>query len=326
MDPSLSSGFSARRVHSGLLACLVLMGVLAAPAIVHAAGGGPSGTVGICIKQTSPRKGSVRFERPKARCTKGERRVLVLTGAGVQGPPGIQGERGEAGAEGDPGPQGAIGPQGLQGDAGEQGLPGPQGEQGAQGPPGTQGPVGLQGPQGLQGEQGIQGDPGLQGEPGPQGPQGDPGPQGPTSEQGPQGEQGLQGPQGPQGPTGEQGPQGEQGLQGPQGPTGEQGPEGPAGSGLWAVVASNGSFVRGSGVLAVADSPGTTASVEFDQPVDGCAYISVAAETGTANPGSEPLGFTVATGHSSNDQVVRVRTYDKGGSQANRPFHLAVVC
>lgn len=290
---------------------MALVSVFAAPALVHAAVGRSTGTVGVCIKQAAPRKGSIRFERPKARCTKGERRVLVLTGAGAQGPPGIQGERGEAGAKGDPGPRGAIGPQGLWGEAGEQGPPGPQGEQGAQGPPGTQGPVGLQGPQGLQGEQGIQGDPGPPGEPGPQGLQGDPGPQGLTGEQGPQGEQGLQGPQGPQGSTGEQG---------------EQGPEGPAGSGLWAVVASNGSLVRGGGVLAVAGSPSTTTSLEFDQPVDGCAYISAAAEAGTASPGSEPLGFTVATGHPSNDQVVRVRTYDKGGSQADRPFHLTVVC
>ncbi len=319
MDPHLPLGVPARRVRSGLLACLALMGTFIAPALVHAVGG-PSGTVGVCIKQTSPRKGSIRFERPRARCTKGERRVLVLTGAGVQGPPGIQGERGEAGAKGDLGSQGAIGPQGLQGEAGEQGLPGAQGEQGAQGPPGIQGPVGAQGAQGQQGDQGPQG------EPGPQGPQGDPGPQGPQGEQGPQGPTGEQGPQGLQGPTGEQGPQGSQGLQGPQGPTGEQGPEGPAGSGLWAVVASSGSLVRGGGVLTVSGSPSTTTSLEFDQPVDGCAYISAAAETGTASPGSEPLGFTVATGHPSNDQVVRVRTYDKGGSQANRPFHLAVVC
>ncbi len=141
--------------------------------------------------------------------------------------------------------------------------------------------------------------------------------------------QGSGGEKGEQGLTGVPGPpglQGEKGEQGPQGLKGEQGPPGPAGSGLWAVVSATGTAVRESGVVAVSGPSSNVFTVEFEQSVSGCAYLSVPGETGTATPGSEPLGFAVPTGHSSNAKAVRVKTYDKGGSVANRAFHLTVIC
>lgn len=78
--------------------------------------------------------------------------------------------------------------------------------------------------------------------------------------------------------------------------------------------------------MAVSGPSSNVFTVEFNGNVSACAYLSVPGETGTAMPGSEPPGFAVPTGHSSNPNAVRVKTYDKGGSVANRSFHLTVVC
>jgi Collagen triple helix repeat (20 copies) len=267
---------------------------------------------------------------------------------GPQGPPGEKGEQGEQGPQGEQGTQGEKGIQGEQGEAGpsgqqgEAGPQGPAGPQGEQGPPGVQGPQGPPGPQGEKGEQGIQGDEGEQGEPGIQGSPGEAGAPGAD------GRAVLSGDGPPDQETGSDGdfyidtdtfeiygpklagawstgtslvgPQGEQGEKG------EQGPPAPAGSGLWAVVSATGALVRESGVVAVSGPTSNVFNVEFEQNVSGCAYLSVPGETGTGTPGSEPLGFAVPTGHSSNAKAVRVKTYDKGGSVANRAFHLTVVC
>lgn len=56
---------------------------------------------------------------------------MLLSVAGVQGPPGPQGPQGEAGPQGPAGPEGPQGPAGV---AGPQGIPGPRG---IQGPPGS---------------------------------------------------------------------------------------------------------------------------------------------------------------------------------------------
>ncbi|HWM54287.1 MAG TPA: hypothetical protein VNO20_02710 [Solirubrobacterales bacterium] len=85
-------------------------------------------------------------------------------------------------------------------------------------------------------------------------------------------------------------------------------------------------LARGSGVTTVSGPSSNVFTVEFNQSVTGCAYLAVPGETGTSTPGSEPPGFAVPTGHASNAKAVRVKTYDKGGSVANRAFHLTVVC
>jgi hypothetical protein len=91
-------------------------------------------------------------------------------------------------------------------------------------------------------------------------------------------------------------------------------------------VSATGSLARGGGVANVSGPTSNVFTVEFDQNVTGCAYLATPGETGTATPGSEPPGFAVPTGHSSNVNAVRVKTYDKGGSVVNRAFHLGVAC
>jgi hypothetical protein len=90
---------------------------------------------------------------------------------------------------------------------------------------------------------------------------------------GPQGPAGPMGPPGPTGPQGEPGPKGETGSQGPVGPAGPQGEPGAAASKRWAVVAADGSLVRGSGVTSVTRTAAGSYEVAFGDPVAGCAYV-----------------------------------------------------
>jgi len=271
-------------------ACLVAVGVVAPDAAQASerprAKARVSSHVHLCIKRASPAKGSVRFASATAACNRGWKRLLIA----------------------------------RVGSPGSGGLVGPQGSPGKPGPPGLQGPVGTPGLPSADGEPGTQGGPGVQG---PAGPQGEAGLQGET---GPQGESGPQGDIGPAGPAGPQGEPGQQGEAGPQGPTGETGPQGPSGTQLWAVVSSGGTLIRGSGVSGVSAPSSNVFTVTFAQAVDDCAYIATVGETGTATPGSEPLGFAVPTGLNGNANAVRVKTYDKGGSPTNRQFHLVVSC
>lgn len=275
-------------------------------------------TIKVCVKTAGPHKGSIRYVQGR-RCKTAERPLQIVVGAaqptevvpGPAGPPGPHGQQGPAGVAGPAGLAGEAGPTGPIGEAGPAGPTGPQGL------PGSEGPTGPAGPEGPVGSVGPTGPTGLQGSPGPTGAAGQHGLDGAT---GPTGPQGIAGSTGPTGDQGEQGPAGTAGAQGPAGPTG------PAGSGLWAVVSATGTLVRASGAVAVSGPSSNVFTVEFDRSVGGCAYLAVPGETGTATPGSEPLGFAVPTGHASNVSAVRVKTYDKGGSVANRSFHLTVSC
>lgn len=346
------------------LAFLAVLSASATPA--QAAQKQPQETITVCVKQAKPGKGRIRFAQAKRGCKEGEGPVQVVTSSGEQVIQGSSGEKGEQGPHGPQGEKGEQGIQGEKGEQGQQGEAGPQGEQGPPGTQGPQGEKGEQGIQGEKGEQGQQGEAGPPGEQGEQGPPGTQGPQGLQGEKGEQGEPGIQGPPGEAGAPGADGravlsgdgpPDPETGSdgdfyidtdtfeiygpklagtwstgtslvgpQGEQGEKGEQGPPGPAGSGLWAVVSATGTLVRESGVVAVSGPSSSVFTVQFEQSVSGCAYLSVPGETGTATPGSEPLGFAVPTGHSSDAKAVRVKTYDKGGSVANRAFHLNVIC
>jgi hypothetical protein len=146
----------------------------------------------------------------------------------------------------------------------------------------------------------------------PAGPQGPAGPMGPAGPTGPQGEPGAQG---------EPGPKGETGSQGPVGPAGPQGEPGAAASKRWAVVAADGSLVRGSGVTSVTRTAAGSYEVAFGEAVAGCAYV------GTLGLG-ETAGATgqIGVGTAEAATTVRVETETSTGSNADRGFHLAVLC
>jgi hypothetical protein len=93
---------------------------------------------------------------------------------------------------------------------------------------------------------------------------------------------------------------------------------------LFAVVNSDGALARGNGaVSAGAISPGNY-EVVFNRDVTGCAYkatIGLSGSSGTSLPGS--LGVV---GRGGNPNGVFINTYDSGGLEAARGFHLAVFC
>ena len=137
----------------------------------------------------------------------------------------------------------------------------------------------------------------------------------------PPGQQGPAGPMGPAGAAGRAGAQGEAGAQGPAGPQGPQGEPGAAASKRWAVVAADGTLIRGSGVAAVARTAAGSYDVSFTDGVGGCAYVGTLALGETAGATGQ-----IGVGSAEAATTVRVETETSTGSNADRSFHLAVLC
>jgi hypothetical protein len=123
----------------------------------------------------------------------------------------------------------------------------------------------------------------------------------------------LKGDKGETGPQGPIGPEGPQGLQGPQGPAG---PTGPAGSGLFAVVNSDGTMLRGNGTTSSMKITTGWFKVIFNKDVSQCAYN-----------GNAIVPSIVAATHAGGDNKgVLVLTTGHDGSFSDRAFHLTVTC
>jgi hypothetical protein len=115
-------------------------------------------------------------------------------------------------------------------------------------------------------------------------------------------------------PVGPAGPQGVQGVQGLQGLRGAPGP--PAAS-LWAVVNSDGTLARGSGVVNVSHTAGTGIyDVQFSSTIAQCAWLATISQS--------RFGF-IDTEFVS-DTTVGVGTLDPTTAPDDRAFHLAVIC
>ena len=94
------------------------------------------------------------------------------------------------------------------------------------------------------------------------------------------------------------------------------------------MVSATGTRARDRGVEAVT-KPGTGSYVvDFNQNISSCAFVSSATSTtATASaPPAEASGFAHAAISNTGNDKVRVFTFDKGGSIADRAFHLAVMC
>ncbi len=93
---------------------------------------------------------------------------------------------------------------------------------------------------------------------------------------------------------------------------------------LWAVVNSDGSLARGSGVTSSQAFSGGSYEVIFSLNVTGCAYIAtlgLSGSFGVASPGE--IGVV---GRSGNANGVFISTRDSTGSGAAAGFHLLVMC
>jgi hypothetical protein len=137
----------------------------------------------------------------------------------------------------------------------------------------------------------------------------------------PAGQQGPTGPQGPAGPPGSAGPRGEPGEPGPAGPAGPQGEPGAAAAAHWAVVAADGSLIRGNGVAAVTRTAAGTYEVAFSDAVAGCALVGTIALAETAGATGQ-----IGVGSSELATTARVETETSSGSNADKAFHVAALC
>ncbi len=97
------------------------------------------------------------------------------------------------------------------------------------------------------------------------------------------------------------------------------------GSARYAVVTAGGQLVRGRDVSSVARTGDGRYQVIFNADIRGCAYFATVGDTSAAGP---PQNSQVSVSSlSTNVNGVAVRTENgNNGSEANRPFHLIVMC
>jgi hypothetical protein len=96
-------------------------------------------------------------------------------------------------------------------------------------------------------------------------------------------------------------------------------------------VRSDGSLVRGSGVERTNKASTGQYSVTFESNVVNCADLvnlggwTIGGEVNIPGPGEAEAGVA-ATGPEALNRTVNVYTHDSSGTNADRGFHLAVLC
>jgi hypothetical protein len=96
------------------------------------------------------------------------------------------------------------------------------------------------------------------------------------------------------------------------------------GSAHFAVVNAGGQQVRARGTTSAARTAEGRYQVIFDRDVRGCAYYAtIGGPTAAAPPDN---GQITVSGLGSNVNGVDVRTTGANGNDANKPFHLLVLC
>jgi hypothetical protein len=96
------------------------------------------------------------------------------------------------------------------------------------------------------------------------------------------------------------------------------------GSARFAVVNAGGQGVRGRGTTSVARTGEGRYQVIFDADIRGCGYYAtIGGPTAAAPPDN---GQITVSGLGSNVNGVDIRTTGANGNDANKPFHLLVLC
>jgi len=96
------------------------------------------------------------------------------------------------------------------------------------------------------------------------------------------------------------------------------------GASRWAVVNGSGQAVRGRDVASVARTSEGRYQVLFSGNVRGCGYYATPGDFSAAAPPVNSLVTVSALG--SNVNGVAIRTMNNAGNQADRAFHLLVMC
>jgi hypothetical protein len=93
------------------------------------------------------------------------------------------------------------------------------------------------------------------------------------------------------------------------------------------VVNTTGTAARSSGLTSSTRSGTGSYLLTFNSAVNNCAYVTTAASVnGPTTFADTRIGFVEAVQVTGQNSQVRVFTADKGGSQADRAFHIAVLC
>ena len=96
------------------------------------------------------------------------------------------------------------------------------------------------------------------------------------------------------------------------------------GSARFSVVNAGGQQVRGRGTTSVSRTAEGRYQAIFDADVRGCGYYAtVGGPTAAAPPDN---GQITVSSLASNVNGVDIRTTGAGGNDANKPFHLVVLC
>jgi hypothetical protein len=96
------------------------------------------------------------------------------------------------------------------------------------------------------------------------------------------------------------------------------------GSARFSVVNAGGQQVRGRGTTSVARTAEGRYQAIFDADVRGCGYYAtIGGPTAAAPPDN---GQVTVSSLASNVNGVDIRTTGAGGNDANKPFHLVVLC
>jgi hypothetical protein len=97
-----------------------------------------------------------------------------------------------------------------------------------------------------------------------------------------------------------------------------------SGSAHYAVVNAGGQAVRSRGITSAARTAEGRYQVIFDQDVRGCVYeATIGGPTAAAPPDN---GQITVSSLASNVNGVDIRTTGAAGNDANKPFHLVVLC
>jgi hypothetical protein len=98
---------------------------------------------------------------------------------------------------------------------------------------------------------------------------------------------------------------------------------GPANISGWAVVASDGTLVRGSNATGVIKIATGQYEVDMNSKLTKCSFVGGAGSTGA---GSSGFGVVTTANRSGNPKGVYVEIFNQAGAVADVSFHLNVTC
>jgi hypothetical protein len=111
----------------------------------------------------------------------------------------------------------------------------------------------------------------------------------------------------------------------PAGPSERHAVPPPKSTSFTAVVAADGTLVRGDGATGASQPEGTGSyEVDFVNDVSQCVFVATVGATG--NEGTEPASFITVVRRNGVPNGVYVTTGDGAGNAADFPFHLDVGC